>query len=170
MISLYAILFYGFSFIILMAGLKILLTKNILHAAAALLLLFLGVAGIFALSGATFVAMTQIVVYVGGVLILMIFGIMLSNRKGFDKQVITNSKYNFLGLMAAAGLTAAMIYALMQQDMTLKIQVATTDNVKSLGMGLMTDYLFLFELIALVLLVALIGAMLIASNNRKDLQ
>ena len=89
-------IFYSFAGLTLLSALFILFTRNILYAAFALMLTFLGVAGIFIFLGAEFVAITQVLVYVGGIVILIVFGVMLTNRLKGEK-VTTGVYRRFLG-------------------------------------------------------------------------
>jgi len=107
--TLTTILFYVFAGMIGISTLLIFLMKNILYAAFFLLLALLGVAGIYVLVGADFLAATQIIVYVGGVLILLMFGIMLTHKnpnlqiqKKVEESVPKSERKNtFLAILVA---------------------------------------------------------------------
>ena len=81
-------IFYVFVFIIIAASLLIIFTRNVMHAVFSTMLVFLGIAGLYVLMQAEFIAATQIMVYVGGVLVLLIFGVMLTTRTGDRKSVV----------------------------------------------------------------------------------
>ena len=72
--------FYGFSALAIGAALTILFTRNVMYAALCLFIALLGVAALYVLAGADFLAITQLLIYVGGVLVLLIFGVMLTHR------------------------------------------------------------------------------------------
>lgn len=148
----------------------IMFTRNILYAALALIVTFLCLAGIFVFLGAEFIAITQILVYVGGILVLLVFGIMLTNRISGSKVV--GPTYNkLLGILASAtlftilfkGIISANFSALGWVDKT-----SSSTSIQKLGLTLMTDYVLVFELIGLLLLIALIGAIRIAGSTRKE--
>ena len=81
--------FYSFGGLAVIMALIILLTKNVMYAATALLFAFLGVAAVYVLAGSPFLAVTQILLYVGGVLILVLFGVMLTKRNEKFKNIIS---------------------------------------------------------------------------------
>ena len=146
-------------------------TKNILYAALALMTTFLSMAVIFIFLGAEFVAITQILVYVGGILVLLVFGIMLTNKTGSTK--VLSSTYNrILGFIAAGtlfiilfrGITLANFAALDWNKNSELIE----PSIAKFGKILMTDYVLAFEIIGLLLLLALIGAVRIAGKTRKE--
>lgn len=165
------IIFYIFGAITALSALYIMLTKNILYAAFALILTFIGVAGIYVFLGAEFIAVTQILVYVGGILILLVFGIMLTNRLSGKK--VTSSSYNkLMGLVVALGLFALLFKGILEANFSAmgwmdKNQIAES-SIPKFGLTLMTDYVLAFEVIGVLLLLALIGAVRIAGNVRKE--
>ena len=171
MIDMYGILFYFFSIAIILSGSLILFTKNTLHAVVSLLIVFLCVGGLLALSNAEFVAVTQIVIYVGGILVLLIFGIMLSNRVGLHKQVLATSGYRVTGTIATVLIAAVLNIVLFRNDVVLKFTKSpVADHTIEIGKSFMTHHILLFELIAIILLVALVGAMVIVVDRKEESQ
>ena len=167
--SLAAIVFYIFAGLIVISALVIFFTKNIFHAAFSLLGTFLGVAAVYVFAGADFVAVTQIVVYVGGILILLVFGIMLTNRIS-SESIQTPTHNRFWGVLLGGSTFVLFVYMIFKANF---IALARTpepisQTVKTIGIGLMSDYLLPFEIAALLLLVALIGASFIARNKIED--
>jgi NADH:ubiquinone oxidoreductase subunit 6 (subunit J) len=161
-------LFYAFAALTLASALVILFTRNLLYAAFSLIFCFLGVAAIYVLSGADFIGVTQIVVYVGGVLILLIFGVMLTNRIS-TSPVITDLHNQFWGYLLPAGLLILLIGTLGQlalPDWALRAQENATlvqaSTVAPIGVHLMTQYVLAFELAGILLLLALVGAATLA--------
>lgn len=146
-------------------------TKNILYAAFALMLTFLGMAGLFIFLGAEFIAITQIVVYVGGILILIIFGMMLTNKLS-NKKLVTQRYQSGIGVLVALGLGYVLIRLVVsgvfRNALWMDNSHTTTAGLKALGMQLMTQYVLAFEIIGLLLLIALIGALYIAGKVRKE--
>jgi NADH:ubiquinone oxidoreductase subunit 6 (subunit J) len=167
------IIFYTFIGITLISALFIMLTKNILYSAFALIATFLGMAGIFVLLGAEFVAITQILIYVGGILILIVFGIMLTNR-GQTSRVDTKIYNKFSGILIAAGFFYLLARGIGAADFGgmawMTNSNSSPSSISHLGMKVMTDYVLVFEVIGILLLVALIGAVHIAGHTREEVE
>jgi NADH:ubiquinone oxidoreductase subunit 6 (subunit J) len=172
------ILFYSLCAIIMCSGILIFLTKNILYAAFLLLFTFLGIAGVYVFAGADFLAITQIVVYVGGILVLLMFGIMLTQKSPHlhlvDGQPQTQSIYFYTGVLLGVGLLWVFVKAIQSVDWQNIDWIQKAQNqeiaiqkssIQSLGIHLMTDYILAFELIAILLLVALLGSVLLAGKK-----
>lgn len=169
--DLEAVLFYFFVALTGLSVLYIAVARNILYAAFALILTFIGVAGLFVFMGAEFIAITQILVYVGGILILLVFGVMLTHRlKG---QRLKSERYQlFFGFIIAVGMLALLISSIYSGAFEnlpwIDPEYTQEVELKSFGLSLMTDYVLAFEVIGILLLVALIGAVRIAGNARKE--
>ena len=113
--SISVIILYAFAALALLSALYVAFTRNLLYAAFGLIVAFLGVAGIFMMLGATFIAISQILVYVGGILVLIVFGIMLTNRlKG--QRVVSKTYNKLLGGLACAGLLIIFYKAILQAN------------------------------------------------------
>ena len=169
--TLESIILYGFAGLTLASALYIALTRNVLYAAIALIVTFLGVAGIFMMLGASFVAISQVLVYVGGILVLIVFGIMLTNR--LRGQKVSSAVYNkFLGLVIAAGLFIILFKGILQANFSAINWIREAEPapvpLEKFGMRLMTEYVLGFELIGVLLLLALIGAVKMAAKSGKE--
>lgn len=169
--TLASIILYCFVGLTLVSALYIAITKNVLYAAFALMLTFLGIAGIFMLIGAGFIAISQILVYVGGILVLIVFGVMLTNRlKG--QQVVTPAYNKVLSFLVTGGLLFIFYKAILEANFGaikwIKAAKPETQPLESFGMKLMTDYVLAFEVIGVLLLLALIGAVKMASGAGKE--
>lgn len=169
--TLASTILYSFASLTLLSALYIALTRNVLYAAIALIITFLGVAGVFMMIGASFVAISQILVYVGGILVLIVFGIMLTNRlKG--QKVVTRSYNKFLGILLSGGLFIILFKAIVQANFGAIYWISEAEPqkpaLKQFGMRLMTDYVLAFEVIGVLLLLALIGAVKMAAGARKE--
>ena len=164
--------FYIFSGIAIISALFILFSRNLIYAAFALFLTFLGVAALYVLAGADFLAVTQIMVYVGGILILLIFGIMLTQKA--DKESISSTPNRvmvsitrqFSGFLVGTGLFGFVSYIIATSNfkMTGETNISRS-TLKTIGVELMTSHLLPFEIAAILLLVALIGAAYLALNR-----
>ncbi|MTI21579.1 NADH-quinone oxidoreductase subunit J, partial [Fulvivirga sp. RKSG066] len=150
------VLFYIFGGLAVLGALLVLITKNVLYAACSLVVAFLGVAAIYVLAGAEFLAITQIMIYVGGIVVLMIFGVMLTNRLS-GKALIASSHNQFWGLIAGGAIFSLLLLSLFQVNLPIiKQSIPEFDNIRTLGVGLMSDYILPFEVAAILLLLALV--------------
>ncbi|MFO7446164.1 MAG: NADH-quinone oxidoreductase subunit J [Ignavibacteriaceae bacterium] len=160
----YSILFYLFAAITLISAFFVVTIRNIIYSAYFLLFTFFGVAGIYVLLGADFVAIVQLIVYVGGILILLLFGVMLTNRitsvdiKTGTWQVLPSA----IGIALFAGFLISALTGTEWKTSNTEIPAATTF---SLGALLMSEYVIVFELLGILLLIALVGA---ASLARRE--
>lgn len=135
--------------------------KNIVHSAFFLLFTFFGVAGIYVLLGADFVAIVQLIVYVGGILILMLFGVMLTNK--ITNVEIKTGTTNVLASVIGVGLfTGALLAAMINSNWKIIDSEIPMQTTADLGHLLINEYVLIFELLGIILLVALIGAASIA--------
>lgn len=161
--NIYDIIFYLFGAVTIISAFFVVTSRNIIHSAFYLLFTFFGVAGLYVLLGADFVALVQLIVYVGGILILLLFGVMLTN-----KITSVNIKTGTLQIIPAAIAVVAFMYLLITtllntgwKTINNPVDVPSTH---SLGILLVTQYAVVFELLGIILLIALIGA---ASMARK---
>ena len=152
-------------------------SQNLMHACIYLLASFFGIAGLYACLGADFLAATQLVVYAGGVVILLLFAIMLTggtgnniNRYGLEKIAAMGNKktYFFAGITAIlASLVVLKIIANVLKDQPSTILTSNEPTVERIGTILATDHILAFEISSVLLLGALIGAAVI-SRPRKE--
>ncbi len=152
-------------------------SKNLMHACVYLLASLFGVAGLYACIGADFLAATQLVVYAGGVVILMLFAIMLTggtsnkiNRYGLEKIPSMGNKKTFAIAGFAAVVTALILAKIILGAVKVqKLPVGANEpTVERLGTILATDHILAFEISSVLLLGALIGADII-SRPRKEI-
>lgn len=156
----------GFS---VFSALGILFAKNVVHAVFLLVLVFLGIAGVFIISNAEFVGVTQIMIYIGGVLILMMFGIMLTHRID-GNRLETQNKGVLLGSLLGLGLLGFLLYPIKDGFPLFDFGSQPTSEftiTEQIGIHLMTTELIALEVTAVLLLMALIGAAYIAGLNLK---
>jgi|JI8StandDraft_2_1071088.scaffolds.fasta_scaffold28669_2 NADH:ubiquinone oxidoreductase subunit 6 (subunit J) len=162
---------YIFCFFIalLLGGLSIVsFSKNLLYAVFGLLIVFLCLVTIYVFLGADFVAMAQLMIYVGGILVLLVFGVMLANRtEGVDK-IIAENRSQLLAAVIGLSVGLFFIQQIIQTDFKKMLHIASKSTIKPIGVSLLTDYLFAFELAGILLLVGLVGASMIAGKNTKS--
>ena len=161
--SIYDIIFYFFAAVTLLSAFFVVTTRNIVRAAFFLLFTFFGVAGIYVLLGADFVAIVQLIVYVGGILILMIFGVMITNK--ITQVDIKTGTIHTLPAAIGVGLFTGIAGAVVLNTDWFQVKSEMPQSTLStLGYMLLNEYSLVFELLGILLLVALIGA---ASMARK---
>jgi NADH-quinone oxidoreductase subunit J len=155
--TLYDLIFYLFASVTLVSGFFVVTSRNIIYSAFFLLFTLFGIAGIYVLLGADFVAIVQLIVYVGGILILLIFGVMLTNK--ITNVDIKTGSQQILPATIGVGLFAGILAsALFNTEWRTGGQPVYQETTKALGVLLVNDYLLIFELLGVLLLVALIGA------------
>ncbi|MBI3006350.1 MAG: NADH-quinone oxidoreductase subunit J [Ignavibacteriales bacterium] len=164
--DLFSVIFYVFAVITLGAAGIVVFSRNIVHSAFALLFAFFGVAGIYVLLMADFLAITQLMIYVGGILVLLIFGVMLTQRQiAVDIKTGTIQTIPALIIVSAlAGTLVGMFWVTVWRTSGIPPVEPTASKIGEL---LLTTYLLPFEVASVVLLVALIGAAMIARREKK---
>ena len=173
-------LFISSAVLTVSCALGVLMVKNIMHSCIFLLGSLMGIAGLYATLGADFVAITQIMVYVGGVVILMLFAVMLTGGNDFISRA-----QNLLGLPAsmgnkwtyAIGLLVGVVFLLTNiqliRGLTKTLPVKTITNefpstVTQIGHLLVKDHVLAFEMSSVLLLGALVGAAIIARPRKQN--
>jgi NADH-quinone oxidoreductase subunit J len=177
---MFAQILFGLSALLTVGGaIAVLMTKNIMHSCIFLLASLLGMSGLYATLGADFVAVTQIMVYVGGIVILMLFAVMLTGGKDFVSRA-----QNLLGLAPSMGnkwtyslgLLVGLVFLL--TNISLISNVVKTNPAKNFGeefpstvnkIGhlLVKEHVLAFELSSVLLLGALVGAAIIARPRKQ---
>ena len=141
-------------------------TKNLVHAAYALALTLIGIAGIYVLLGSELLAVVQILLYAGGVVILLSFGVMMTNRLKGEK-VLSESKNRMI-----AGIVSFAVFGMLSylfSGLNLYGNAPSQgDQVRTVGISFLTEHIVAFELIAFILLVVLVGASLLAKMSSDD--
>ena len=159
------VVFYFFCTLTVISALFILITRNILYAAFALVVTLLSIAALYAFANAEFVAVTQIMIYVGGIVVLIVFGVMLTNDVAGQSGSV-DSTNRFAGLIVGLTTLALLVYGIINSHLTNAI-TRSSISVEVLGRKLMTTYLLPFEVAAVLLLIALIAASMIAGSDLK---
>lgn len=164
--TLYDIIFWFFAVITLVSAGVVVFSRNIIYSAFSLLFTFFGVAGIYVLLNADFIAVAQVMIYVGGILVLLLFGVMLTN-----KIISVDMKTGTLQTIPASiliGMTAGVLCGVFYVTDWRVLQGLPEPKatINSLGEAFMTTYLLPFEVASVILLVALVGAAMIARKDR----
>ncbi len=163
-ISAPELVFWLASTIIVGGALGAVLLRNVVHATLSLVVTLLGIAAIFLLLGSEFLALVQILVYGGGVTVLLLFGLMLTNATE-DPTVSDGAQKPFAFIV---GITLAAVLAGSLLDHDWPNVEATAVPFRLLGERLFRDFGAPFEIASLVLLIALVGAVAIARRDRPE--
>ena len=146
-----------------------LFSRNILHAALAMFMCMLGLAGLYVIAYADVMAVSHLMIYVGGVLILILFGIMLTSQPSRENQMKNHLLVAQRSLVWSAliGLSIffGLVYMFTRMEWELHMVWNDQSKLKDVGLALLTQYAFPFELVGIYLLVALVGATFIAKRN-----
>jgi NADH-quinone oxidoreductase subunit J len=159
------ILVFGFaSLVTLGAAIAVVTTRNILHSAFYLILAFVGVAAIYVMLEAPFIAMVQVLVYIGAIAILIVFAIMLTRRLMSKEMEQQNTQWipSALGALALFLVLGWIVYT---TSWPVVESPAPADPISLLGEELLTTYLVPFEIASVLLLAALVGAILIGRER-----
>ena len=158
--------FWSLSAITIGSALMIIASRNLIHAVIFLILSFIGVAGLFITLSADFLALVQILVYVGAIAVLMLFAILLTPRAARDNSE-TTMRYPamvLMGLVIAAGAFVAL-----ETDWGVMRDQAIGEQAKIIGESLINEYVLPFEIGAVMLTAALVGAIALAREDEEDL-
>jgi len=165
------VLFFYFACVIVATAVLVIASRKPVNSALALLVMFFHVAGLFILLGAEFIAAVQIIVYAGAILVLYLFVVMLLNVRadeGYHRQIRVALIAGLAILIEAVVLLSRSRFANGLSDSASPAPVATPGNTEGIGRVLYTTYLFPFEVASLILLVAMIGAILLAKKGIFD--
>ncbi len=153
--------------LILVFALGVVTLRNLFHSALCLVAVLIGVAGIYIVLHADFIAAVQILLYVGAVMTLIIFAIMLTEHLG-ERTIRQTNKQSFAAIISLILFIAGMVFLILKTRWpvapgALHARVSVFD----LGQALMTTYVFPFEVISVILIAALIGAIVIAKKDKS---
>ncbi len=144
------------------------MARQLMHAAFWLLLVLLGVGAMFVFVGAEVLALSQLVVYVGGILILILFGVMLTQRQGTKGQISRiGNRWPAWLLVFGLGMALARLLVDFPVDTLPQNPPLAMGNVEMAGLELMTHWVLPLEVASLLLLVALVGAAFMARPDKR---
>ncbi len=164
-------LFYVFSAVLLFAGFRVITARSTVHAALFLVLAFFSASCIWMLLRAEFLAITLVLVYVGAVMVLFLFVVMMLDintdafREGFYKHLPVAG---FVGALIALQMALVLMRGFQTQAPAATARELEVGNTKLLGIEIYTDYLYPLQLAAVLLLVAIIAAIALTLRERKD--
>jgi len=159
-----SVIFYFLAFLIVASALAVVSLKNIFHCALFLILGLFSVAGIFVMLNAEFLAVVQVLIYVGAVAVLMIFAVMLTSRLA-GREVQMSNEQTFIGAFMALVMVFGLVWSFSNTYFHLSDQQPVPHSTLQIGKLLMNEYVLPFEIVSVLLLAALIGAILLARQE-----
>lgn len=162
-----SILFFVFGGTALIAIGFMIYTRNVIHGAYGLAAVLLSLAGLFILLNAEYLAVVQIFMYAGGVVVLLIFGIMITNRNEKGAPMTTHRNV-WISLLLMGLLLFLTIRIMLDEGFAWTENGVSGDQTKAIGKLFLTDHLVAFELIAVLLLAVLVGAAFLAKKSSSN--
>lgn len=159
--------FLVLSAIAILGGILMLNLTKVIHMLLSLVMTFLSIAGIYIMLSAEFVAFVQVLIYSGAVTIIMLFGIMLTNHND-EEQGKPNMTRNVLVGLGVVGFFITMYLAMNGVDFGAQATDLHVDNTLKIGQELYSHYVIPFELTSILLLVALVGAIVMAKRDDEE--
>jgi NAD(P)H-quinone oxidoreductase subunit 6 len=165
-LGLPGVLFYLIAALTVAGAAGVALSRNILYSSIGLLMALLGAGSLYVFLSADFVAVTQLLIYIGGVLVLILFAVMLTNR--ITEVNVSNSSFGLFGgaLLFVAALPVLLAVVLLTPWNT-KAPAPLAPTTEAIGNAFLTTWLLPFEVASLVLLATLVGAVVIARKEIK---
>lgn len=157
--------FFFFSLLILIGAVSLVNLTKVIHMIFAVALTFLSIAGIFVLLNAEFLAAVQIIVHTGAVTILAVFGIMMTKHDDVEEGTIKRRTQKWLSLLVVVAFLATVVYFIQDIHFGSPTVVADESNTHSIGFLLYNRYVIPFEILSVLLLVALVGAVILAKEE-----
>jgi NADH-quinone oxidoreductase subunit J len=159
------ILFYVFAAITVGSAAVVVFSRSLIYSAFALLFTFFGVAALYVFLGADFLAATQVVIYVGGILVLLLFGVMLTHKL-YDLDLKTETFQFLPGLVIMLAVFLTLAGVIVNTTWLTRGDRPMNPTTAEIGELFMKDYILPFEIASVFLLIALIGAAMIV--RRRD--
>ena len=176
----HAIFFYTFSIIAVVSAIMVTVSKNTVHSVFFLILDFISISCLFIMIGAEFLGMIMLIVYVGAVAVLFLFVVMMLNVAQQKNQWFASaasSKHIPVGLIISTIIFFELIiviggwkYKPEIFDVNNSLKVSDLSNTHSLGQVLYTDYIHIFQISGMILLVAMVGAIVLTFRQRSNVK
>ena len=160
------IIFYFFAVLTVGSAAVVVFARSLIRSAFALLFTFLGVAALYVFLGADFLAATQMVIYVGGILVLLLFGVMLTHKL-YDLKLKSETYQVLPAMVAVLGGFAVLVTFMLRTRWHAGGQSPEVPTTAAIGELLMKDYILPFEAASILLLIALIGAAMIVRRKSE---
>ena len=176
----HAIFFYTFSFIAIISAIMLTVSKNTVHSVFFLILDFISISCLFIMIGAEFLGMMMLIVYVGAVAVLFLFVVMMLNVTQQENQWFVSTKSSThlpIGLLISLVIFFELIVVIggwkFKPDLITSMSLSINQNITnthSLGNVIYTDYIHVFQLSGMILLVAMIGAIVLTFRQRSGVK
>jgi NADH:ubiquinone oxidoreductase subunit 6 (subunit J) len=160
-VTLEVVTFWGLCVLLIGSALAVVLTKNLFHSVLYLALSLTATAGVFLALDAEFLAAVQLLLYAGGVVTIVVFAIVVTERL-VGERITQTSRSILAGLVLAGALLLGLLRFLRDADLPLERPVIAVDVTRAIGQVLLTEFVLPFELLAVLLLVGLLGALYFA--------
>jgi len=160
-VTLEVVTFWGLCVLLIGSALAVVLTKNLFHSVLYLALSLTATAGVFLALDAEFLAAVQLLLYAGGVVTIVVFAIVVTERL-VGERITQTSRSILAGLVLAGALLLGLLRFLRGADLPLERPVIAVDVTRVIGQVLLTEFVLPFELLAVLLLVGLLGALYFA--------
>lgn len=161
-----AIAFWMLAILTLVSAGGVMAVRNLLHAVLFLILTFIGVAGFFVLLSAEFLAMAQIVIYVGAIAVLILFAVLLTPRAGRDNG---ETKMAAPGILLALALLAVLLFVIQDADWN-TVSASPELAPSELGQALLRTWVLPFEIASVLLTAALVGAIMLVRTPDEEVE
>ena len=158
------LLFLFISILIIVSAVNVVISSQLIYSAVSLLFTLFGVAGLYVFLYADFMAATQVIIYVGGILVLIIFGVMLTNKID-TPNIVSSSSNQVIGFFAASFLFLIQLAVIVKTDWKQGATQQAESTIDIIGSMLLWDYFLAFEIVSVLLLAALIGAAFLSRRN-----
>jgi NADH-quinone oxidoreductase subunit J len=159
--------FYLIALITIGSACMVAFSRNIIYSAFSLLGTFMGVAGLYIFLGADFVAATQVLIYVGGILVLILFAVMLTHRIT-DVEITNRAAGRIPAFIVIVAVGYYLIKTIHETGWVKAKEVVYVATTAKIGDAFLYDYLLPFELASLILLAAMIGAVVLSRKEIKE--
>jgi NADH-quinone oxidoreductase subunit J len=155
------IAFWSLAVVLVGSALAVVLSKNLFHSVLWLALALTGTAGVFLLLDAEFLAAVQLLLYAGGIVTIVVFAIVVTERLVGERITQTNRRIT-AGAVTSLALIALVVNAILRQPLATTRQPLTTDLTRTLGESVLTRFVLPFELLGVLMLAAMLGAVYFA--------
>jgi NADH-quinone oxidoreductase subunit J len=159
------VVFYLLAAVTVLSAVGVVVTTNVVHSALALMGTLLGIASLFVLLHADFLGVVQLLVYVGGILVLTLFAVLLTSRA--DVRVSNRSVGRLPAVVISGGLLALLVVVAGRATWATRDTPPPETTVYAIGNAFLGEYILPFEVASIVLLVALIGAVVVSRKEVK---
>lgn len=160
--------FFLFALMAITGGVLMLNLNKVIHMVLSIGLSFFGVAGLFIILQAEYLAFVQILIYAGAITIMMTMGTMLTHHHANSGSKVKRKWHNVFAFLGSVGVGGFLLYGIYTTAWPNVVATPAEDNVLAIGMALFNKYVIPFELASILLLVALVGAILLAKKESDE--